>query len=43
MTVCDDNWYLREARIVCRMLGFDGALEALVQLGLGREPVILLM
>ena len=27
-TVCDENWYLHEARVICRMLGFNGALEA---------------
>ena len=28
MTVCDVNWYLHEARVLCKMLGFDGALDA---------------
>ena len=28
MTVCGGSWYLFQARVVCRMLGFDGALDA---------------
>ena len=27
-TICDDNWDLRDARVVCKMLEFDGALAA---------------
>ena len=27
-TICDTWWDLRDARVVCKMLGFDGALDA---------------
>eukprot|EP00057_Strongylocentrotus_purpuratus_P030157 XP_780854.3 PREDICTED: deleted in malignant brain tumors 1 protein-like [Strongylocentrotus purpuratus] len=42
-TVCGINWDLRDARVVCRMLGFDGAVEApSSRFGQGPGPIFLI-
>ena len=42
-TICDNSWDLRAARVVCRMLGFDGALDApgSARFGQGSGPISL--
>ncbi|XP_030834274.1 deleted in malignant brain tumors 1 protein-like [Strongylocentrotus purpuratus] len=42
-TICDNGWDLRDARVVCRMLGFKGALDAptSARFGQGSEDILL--
>ena len=35
-TVCDDGWNTNDASVVCRSLGFAGALEAVSSAGFGQ-------
>ena len=34
-TVCDDGWDINDANVVCRSLGFGGAIEAVSLAGFG--------
>ena len=39
-TVCDDNWDMNEAQVVCQQLNFTGAREAVVSFGRGKEDLL---
>ena len=44
-TVCDDNWNLNDANVVCNSLGYNGAVSAVTLAGFGQgaagSPILL--
>ncbi|XP_071476518.1 neurotrypsin-like [Diadema antillarum] len=42
-TVCDDSWDIDDSNVVCRMLGFEGALgySCCAEYGEGSDPILL--
>ena len=40
-TVCDDNWDINDANVVCQQLGYSGATSALgdASFGEGNDPI----
>ena len=42
-TICDDNWDIQDARVICRQLGYPDAVAAPVnaQYGEGTGPILL--
>ncbi|KAJ8026424.1 Deleted in malignant brain tumors 1 protein [Holothuria leucospilota] len=38
-TVCDDDWDVMDATVVCRQLGFPAVLDALASFGEGQGPI----
>ena len=42
-TVCDDNWDIRDAHVVCRMLGFSRAVRAKQSAAFGQGSGLIML